>query len=185
MCIGTALTTAADWDPEYNEFASITGTGAVVLGTAPTISALTLTGTLTAGGGVGTNGQVLQSTGTGVQWATASGGGASAWSAKTANYTAVAGDRLIANTSGGAFTITLPASPTVGQQVSVIDGGNWSSINLTIARNGSTIKSSASNLTLNIGGIMVDFIYSGSTWLVFSVAQAEDLFTALTIALDS
>ena len=74
MCIGTSLTTAADWDPEYNEFATITGTGAVVLGTAPTISALTLTGTLTAGGGVGTNGQVLQSTVTGVQWATVSGG---------------------------------------------------------------------------------------------------------------
>jgi hypothetical protein len=70
MCIGTSLTTAADWDPEYNEFATITGTGAVVLGTAPTISALTLTGTLTAGGGVGTNGQLLASTGSGVQWTT-------------------------------------------------------------------------------------------------------------------
>ncbi len=72
MCIGTTLTTAADWDPEYNEFAAITGTGAVVLGTAPTISALTLTGTLTAGGGVGTNGQLLASTGSGVQWTTPS-----------------------------------------------------------------------------------------------------------------
>ena len=148
-----------------------------------TLSSAVLTGTLTAGGGVGTNGQVLQSTGTGVQWATAA-GGVPAWLPKTANFTAAAGDRLIANTSGGAFTITLPASPTVGQQVSVVDGGNWSSINLTIARNGSTIKSSASDLVLNVGGIMVDFIYSGSTWLVFSVAQAEDLFTALTIALD-
>jgi hypothetical protein len=41
--------------------------------TSPTINSgtannLTLTGTLTAGGGVGTNGQVLASTGTGVQW---------------------------------------------------------------------------------------------------------------------
>jgi hypothetical protein len=33
-----------------------------------TLSSATLTGTLTAGGGVGTNGQLLQSTGTGVQW---------------------------------------------------------------------------------------------------------------------
>ena len=40
-----------------------------------TLSAAVLSGTLTAGGGVGTNGQVLQSTGTGVQWATVSGGG--------------------------------------------------------------------------------------------------------------
>jgi hypothetical protein len=43
MCIGTTLTTAADWDPEYNEFAGITGTGNVVLSASPT-----LTGTLTA-----------------------------------------------------------------------------------------------------------------------------------------
>jgi hypothetical protein len=40
MCIGTAATTASDWDPEYNEFASITGTGAVVLATSPQISSL-------------------------------------------------------------------------------------------------------------------------------------------------
>ena len=40
MCIGTSLTTAADWDPEYNEFAGITGTGSVVLATSPQISSL-------------------------------------------------------------------------------------------------------------------------------------------------
>jgi hypothetical protein len=36
-----------------------------------TADALTLTGTLTAGGGAGTNGQVLTSTGSGVVWSTA------------------------------------------------------------------------------------------------------------------
>lgn len=35
-----------------------------------TLSSATLSGTLTAGGSAGTNGQVLKSTGTGVQWAT-------------------------------------------------------------------------------------------------------------------
>jgi len=43
MCIGTTLTTAADWDPEYNEFAAVTGTGSVVLGTAPTVTNSLLT----------------------------------------------------------------------------------------------------------------------------------------------
>ena len=37
-----------------------------------TLSSAVLTGTLTAGGGAGTNGQVLVSTGTGVQWSTQS-----------------------------------------------------------------------------------------------------------------
>jgi hypothetical protein len=40
-----------------------------------TLSSAVLTGTLTAGGGVGTTGQVLSSTGTGVQWVDQTGGG--------------------------------------------------------------------------------------------------------------
>ena len=47
--------------------ATLTGTQTL---TNKTLNAAVLTGTLTAGGGVGTNGQILQSTGTGVQWVT-------------------------------------------------------------------------------------------------------------------
>jgi hypothetical protein len=41
-----------------------------------TLSSATLTGSLTAGGGTGTSGQVLKSTGSGVEWTTPSGGAA-------------------------------------------------------------------------------------------------------------
>jgi hypothetical protein len=68
MCIGTTLTTAADWDSEYNEFASITGTGAVVLNTAPTLTSINvtnttvstsnITGAITVSGGIGVKGNV-------------------------------------------------------------------------------------------------------------------------------
>jgi hypothetical protein len=37
-CIGTTLTTAADWEAGFTDFQSLTGTGSVVLGTAPTIT---------------------------------------------------------------------------------------------------------------------------------------------------
>ena len=37
-CIGTTLTTAADWEAGFTDFQSITGTGSAVLGTAPTIT---------------------------------------------------------------------------------------------------------------------------------------------------
>lgn len=43
----------------------------------PTLSNMSLTGTVTAGGGVGSAGQVLTSTGVGVQWTSVSGGGSS------------------------------------------------------------------------------------------------------------
>jgi len=36
-CVGTALTTAADWDAEYYAFATVTGSGSVVLSTSPTL----------------------------------------------------------------------------------------------------------------------------------------------------
>lgn len=52
-----------------------------------TLDATILTGTLTAGGGVGTSGQVLKSTGTGVEWGTVSAGG-------SADFSAVAEDIL-------------------------------------------------------------------------------------------
>jgi hypothetical protein len=42
VCIGTTLTTAADWDWDYISTTTITGTGANVLGTAPTIGTPTL-----------------------------------------------------------------------------------------------------------------------------------------------
>ena len=47
----------------------VSDTGTQTL-TNKTLSSAVLTGTVTAGGGVGTNGQVLTSTGTGVQWTT-------------------------------------------------------------------------------------------------------------------
>ena len=52
MCIGTALTTAADWDPEYNEFAAITGSGAVVLATSPTLVTPTFSGNTSFAGNI-------------------------------------------------------------------------------------------------------------------------------------
>ena len=72
VCIGTTLTTAADWDWDYISNTSITGTGSAVLGTSPTLNNPTVTNyveTLQAVGTVGasstlalTNGTVLTAT---------------------------------------------------------------------------------------------------------------------------
>lgn len=90
------------------------------------------------------------------------------YSRKTANYTAVNGDLLIADTTAGTFTITLPATPSTGNYIRVADGNNWETTNLTIGRNGSTIEGSAADLTLDVAGITVDIIYDGTTWEVFA-----------------
>lgn len=93
----------------------------------------------------------------------------SPWLTKTSAYTAIDGDRIAANTSGGAFTITLPASPTTGTNVTFMDSGKmWDTNNLTIARNGSTIEGLAENFIVNATGDMVmTMFYNGSTWRVY------------------
>jgi hypothetical protein len=91
-------------------------------------------------------------------------GGGIEYTRKTANYTAVSMDGIIADTSGGAFTVTLPATPTVGFQVYFVDGSNWSVNNLTIDPNGSTIEGASGLLTVNVGNISLSLIYDGTTW---------------------
>jgi hypothetical protein len=68
---------------------------------------------------------------------------------KTANYTAVAGDKIAADTTGGAFTVTLPATPADGDSVEIIPArGTFATNNLTVARNGENIDGAAANLIL-------------------------------------
>lgn len=103
------------------------------------------------------------------------GGSISPWLLKTANYTAVTLDRIVADTSGGVFTITLPAAPTTGMSVEITDGSNWATNNLTVARNGSTVEAGTDDVVLNIQGITVQFIYSGSTWQVVATLGAQGI----------
>ena len=67
-------------------------------------------------------------------------------------YTAVAGDNLLIDTASTGVTITLPASPSKGDTVSIMDvsaTGGFGSNNVTVNRNGSKIRGAESNLTLN------------------------------------
>jgi len=91
-----------------------------------------------------------------------------AWSRKTSNYASANNDAIIADTSGGAWTLTLPASPDIGDLVRVTDGADWATNNLTVARNGSTIEGDAADMAMNIGGVSVDFVYDGSTWQLYA-----------------
>ena len=59
--------------PATSGLVTVSGTQTL---TNKTLSSVVLTGTVTAGGGTGTSGQVLSSTGTGVQWITPAQGAA-------------------------------------------------------------------------------------------------------------
>lgn len=95
------------------------------------------------------------------------------WAKKTTNYTAVDGDRIIADTSGGQFIITLPATPAVGEYVVITDGYDFSLINCIVARNGSTIDGYSSDVALDLGGCTYEFIYTGITWQLTATTGAR------------
>lgn len=67
------------------------------------------------------------------------------------------------DTSGGAFTVTLPASPSVGDRIRLIDGADFSSNTLTVARNGSNIASAAADMTVTTQYADVLMIYMGAS----------------------
>jgi len=79
-------------------------------------------------------------------------------------YTAVAGDQLLINTTQTTVTITLPASPAIGDEVVIIDArGTFGSNNVTVARNGQPINSGTNNLALAVNGQAITLVYIDST----------------------
>jgi len=96
--------------------------------------------------------------------------GGTAWQAvKTANYTAVAGQGIFANTTSAAFTITLPSSPSIGDEVSIVDyAGTFDSNNLTVARNSQKIQGAAADLTVATerAGFTLAFTDGTQGWLL-------------------
>ena len=112
-----------------------------------------------------TNGQVLVWNGTNWAPGTAASAGLDFDSSiQTASFNAVVNKGYFVNTAGGVLTVTLPSSPSVGDEVHVIDSSNSAATNnITIGRGGNPIASSATDLTVAINGAAFRLIYSGSS----------------------
>jgi hypothetical protein len=113
--------------------------------------------------------QVLTSNGSGVLSFVDNSGGTSWQAVKTTTYTAAAGEGIFANTTSGAWTLTLPASPSIGDEVSVVDyAGTFDTNNLTIGRNSQNIQGSAADLTVATerAGFTLAFTDSTQGWLL-------------------
>ena len=79
-------------------------------------------------------------------------------------YTAVAGDQIFVDTTSAVATVNLPASPSVGDEVTIIDSRNYFASNaVTVGRNGSPINNGTSEATLNTNAMAATFIYVDAT----------------------
>ena len=87
---------------------------------------------------------------------------------KTATFTATSGEGYFCDTSGGAFTLNLPSSPSVGDIVAIKDyAGTFNTNNLTIGRGGSNMNGFATNNTRTIDNESLTLVYADATkgWL--------------------
>ena len=79
-------------------------------------------------------------------------------------YTASAGEQIFANTTANPITITLPATPATGDEITFIDArGTFNSNNLILNRNSQPISTGTSNLTLTTNGQAFTLVYVDST----------------------
>jgi len=84
--------------------------------------------------------------------------------AKTAPFTGANGTGYFVNTSCGAITVTLPATPTAGDIVSLKDyGGTWATNSVTLCGNSSKINGVCATATLNTNSQSVTLIYVDAT----------------------
>ena len=99
-------------------------------------------------------------------------GGGTSWQAvKTSNFTASAGQGVFCNTTSAAFTLTLPASPDIGDEVTFVDyAGTFDSNNLTIGRNSEKIHGASEDLTVATERAANTLVYTDGTqgWLLKS-----------------
>lgn len=90
----------------------------------------------------------------------------------SSSFAAVNLGQYFVDTAGGVITATLPAAPTIGNEIRFFDlRKTFDSFALTVARNGRLIMGDAANLTVNTEGAGFSLVYSGDTygWRILTV----------------
>jgi len=89
------------------------------------------------------------------------------WQVIRSDYVAQNGDRIIADTSGGSFTITLPSSPTEGFYIEIADGSDFSVNNLLLT-SARPVESFDQDIIFDIKGLSLEFVYVGTAWQILT-----------------
>jgi hypothetical protein len=106
---------------------------------------------------IGAEDAVLSSDGTDIVWAAPV---STRFVEKTVDYTTVAGDKIIVDSSVATITITLPLNPTLGDEIAIIDGANnAANNNITIASNNQRIDGTEGNMLIDVSGAAFNVVY--------------------------
>ena len=120
--------------------------------------------------------------------APASRGNLNKYEDKTADYDLVVGDWIYADTSGGTFNLTLPATAPNGAEIRIADPGTWADTPPILLRNGNTIKGNALDMELSTGNVEHTLRFNSVTgnWRVHTGAvSGGDFGNAAPVLLDT
>jgi hypothetical protein len=105
--------------------------------------------------------------------------------AKTTGFTAVSGVGYFCDTTSAGFTVTLPATPSAGDIVGLVDyAGTFDTNNLIIDGNGEDIEGSAINQLLagEREGVVLIYVDSTQGWLPISgINEGTDALEPINI----
>ena len=109
-------------------------------------------------------------------------------SVKTSGFTASANTGYFCNTTSAAFTVTLPASPTAGDSIQLVDyAGTFDTNSLLILPNGNKIEGGTGNVQLSgeREGVRLVYIDSTQGWLATSgINEGTDALSPLPYTVD-
>ena len=104
-------------------------------------------------------------------------------SVKTADFTAVVGQGYFVDTTSAAITVTLPSSPSAGNEVTIVDYAGTADTNSITITSSDNINGGADDLLINYERGGVSMVYSDTTqgWLAYNAANE----TATALAPDA
>lgn len=112
----------------------------------------------------GNAGQILETDGSG----TVSFVDRYTWTVVSSNTTVSVDQKVLVDTSGGTVTVTLPASPSLGDEIWFADSAsNWGTNAVTVDGNGNNILAS-STYSVNTNDSPFSLVFNGTQWILGS-----------------
>lgn len=90
------------------------------------------------------------------------------WQIKAANYTANSGDRIVADVSSGAWSLSLPANPAVGEEIQILTFGAGTNA-LTINPNGKNLNGASTAMVISGDRLETHFVFLGAAGWISAV----------------
>ena len=113
-----------------------------------------------------------------------SGGGVSWQPVQNSSFIAVAGNGYAVNTQIANVTVTLPASPTVGNFITLVDyAGTFSSNNLIVYPNGNKLNGNTSNAIISSSGQGISLVYIDSIkgWINYATGFSVGTYSVSSL----